>query len=413
MSVIPFDELAARFSLPPAASAWATDWEVSQASYPESGPDFLSAASVQAACALLELSAELRQALLDGLPAVRASAPLCRLAWHLHCRLYAHGVLNDTVREWPLLPPGSTGDHDLFFAYLLLAGVPRLAAFYRDRDIPLAVLQATLADVELWIRDYRGSSGRWGLRNVRWLTNHLSGGLFQLARLQFQFGTSRYPYHAWRCRSTGRVQLLADSAVRFAADGRAAGSDASLPLNAPYEVTAQTVSGLPIDPRGHAVPTPAALPRGDWTPILDPGDPVLNLHIPAGRPLDYNDCGESFRLANHFFATHFPEARVAAYVCGSWLLDPQLETALSPQSNLVRFLREVYLFPLPGATGRQTFERVFGTAEVNPATAARDTSLRRAILAHVECGGAWRAGGCVLFPAEVPSWGRQIYRADG
>jgi len=406
-----FAELSATLRLAPATAAWATDWDASQACYPASGPDFLTPAWVENACLAIACSTELRQVLLDALPAVRDNGPLCRLAWHLHCRLYPSGLLNDTVREWPLLPPGTMGGTDLFFAYLVTAGVPRLAAYYRERGIAAEILRATMADFELWIRDHRTRTGRWGLSNLRWLTNHLSGNLFQLARLQFQFGASRYPYHAWRHRGTGAVRLLADCGVRFSADGHVAGPDPGLPVAVPYRVTDEAVHGLPIDPRGYALPETVALPRRDWAGILDPGDPVFNLHIPAGRPMDCDECGESFRQANRFFPAHFPAFQAKAYVCGSWLLDPQLEMALKPESNLVRFLKEVYLFPLPGATGRQIFERVFGQAEVDPATAPRDTSLRRAVLAHVERGGVWRSGGCVLFPEEVAGWGRQVYRA--
>jgi len=299
---------------------------------------------------------------------------------------------------------------DLFHVYAYLSGTDSYAARCSARGIPAGVIATTLADLELWVRDYRARTGRWGLSNLRWLANHFSGSLFQLGRLQFQFGTFRYPYHAWRQAATRRVCLLADSGVRFSPDGFCAGTEADLPLSAPYRIEGGAVHGLPVAPRGHALPAPVLLPLAEWHGLLSPGDPVLNLHIPAGSPMDAERCGESFRQAGAFFAAHFPEVRYKAYVCGSWLLDPQFEGALKPESNIVRFLKEVYLFPLPGAGGRQTFERVFGTAEVDPATAPRDTSLRRAILEHVEHGGAWRAGGCVLFPEEAPRWGSQPYR---
>jgi hypothetical protein len=171
------------------------------------------------------------------------------------------------------------------------------------------------------------------------------------------------------------------------------------------------VQGLPIDPRGYALPEPVVLPLDEWTSILEPGDPVFNLHIPTGGPMDVDQCGESLCQAGSFFPKCFPEYHFRAYVCGSWLLDPQFETVLRAESNIVRFLREAYLFPLPDATGRQTFERVFGAPQIDITTAPRDTSLRRAIVEHLERGGVWRSGGGVLFPAEVPQWGRQAYRS--
>ena len=411
MTLVPFETVAAGLGLPPAAGIWAMGWEASQACYPDPLPAFLTPAGLLATGQRLNLSTELREVLLGALPEVTAEPRLCRLLWHLYRRLFIDpGMLKDDLAAWPALPLSAMPHADLFPAYAYLAGVPDVEARYRERGIPPEILVATLSDLELWIREHRTKTGRWGLSNLRWLTNHFSCSLFRLSRLQFQFGVSRYPYHAWRQRATGRVQLLADSGMRFSADGMRAGSAAELPLTAAYRVEAGAVHGLPIDPRGHARPWPVALPVAEWTSVLEPGDPVFNLHIPAGSPMDVDQCGEAFRRAGSFFPTCFPEYAFRAYVCGSWLLDPQFEKALRPESNIVRFLRAVYLFPLADASGRQTVERVFGTPEINLATAPRDTSLRRAIIGHLEHGGTWRAGGGVLFPADVPGWGGPMYR---
>jgi hypothetical protein len=407
----PFEAVASGLRLPPEAAVWVHGWEASQACYPQPVPGFLTPAGLNANADWAGLSTELRSVFLGALPGLTCDERLCRLLWHLYRRLFfAPGMLQENLAAWPLLPASAMPQADLFHAYAYLAGAEVYAARCAERGIPREVVRATLADFELWVREHRAKAGQWGLSNLRWLSNHFSGNLFQLGRLQFQFGTFRYPYHAWRQCGSGRVRLLAESSVRFSADGSVAGTAPELPLGAPYSVSATAVCGLPIEPRGHALAGPESLPLAEWTRILSPGDPVLNLHIPAGSPMDVGLCGESFRQAGAFYATHFPEYRYRAYACGSWLLDPQFEQVLKPSSNIVRFLKEVYLFPLPGATGRQTIERAFGTAEIEPATAPRDTSLRRAVIEHLERGGVWRAGGCVLFPEEAAEWGRQPYR---
>ncbi len=411
MEELAFATVATALGLGPEASLWAEGWEASQACYPRPVPPYLTPAGLAAACDGAGVSAELREVLAGALPEVTRDERLCRLSWHLYRRLFVSpGMLHENLTQWPMLPPGVMPHADLFHVYAYLGGTEDLAARCARRGIPREVVTGTLADLELWVRDYRSRTGRWGLSNLRWLSNHFSGNLFQLGRLQFQFGTFRYPYHGWRERATGRVRLLADSTVRFSPDGLGASTAAALPLGAPYRVTGDAVEGLPVDPRGYALARPERLPAAEWVRVLEPGDPVLNIHIPAGSPMDVGRCGESFRRAEAFYPAHFPEYRYRAYVCGSWLLDPQFERALKPDSNIARFLQEVYLFPLPGAGDQQTFERVFGTARVDPATAPRDTSLRRAILEHVERGGVWRAGGCVLFREEVPRWGCQPYR---
>ena len=411
MTAPSFEALAAGLGLPPTAAAWAAGWEASQACYPAPCPGFLTTPEMQAICQRLKLSAELREVVLGTLPELTSDPRLCRLLWHLYRRLFVEpGMLKDDLAAWPAMPLTTLPHAELFPAYAYLAGVLEVEARYRARGIPPEVLTDTLSDLELWIREHRAKTGRWGLSNLRWLTNHFSCNLFRLSRLQFQFGVSRYPYHAWRQSGRGRVRLLADSALRFSADGLSAGSAPELPLTAPYRLEAGAVQGLPVDPRGYVLPQPVALPLTEWTRLLEPGDPVFNLHIPAGSPMDVAACGEAFRQANLFFPKCFPEYHFHAYVCGSWLLDPQFDGVLQPESNIVGFLRQVYLFPLPGATGRQTLERVFGTPEVDLGAAPRDTSLRRAILTHLERGGVWRAGGCALFPEDVSGWGGQAYR---
>jgi len=67
------------------------------------------------------------------------------------------------------------------------------------------------------------------------------------------------------------------------------------------------------------------------------GDPVMDVHIPAGRPFSLQDCLESFRRAEEFFATYFPEYQYCYYTCFSWLLDDGLQQFLKEDSNIRQF----------------------------------------------------------------------------
>jgi hypothetical protein len=81
---------------------------------------------------------------------------------------------------------------------------------------------------------------------------------------------------------------------------------------------------------------------------------------------------------------------------------------LPPDSNIVRFQKEFYLFPIFSG-GRSGFERIFGGDFRDLSKAPRDTTLRRAVLGHLEAGGYLRGGGALLF-AEDLDWGAQVYR---
>ena len=141
-----------------------------------------------------------------------------------------------------------------------------------------------------------------------------------------------------------------------------------------------------------------------------PGDPVLHIHIPGGAPLDHRACGEAFQRAMEFFPRHYPEYRFAAFCCSSWLLNTWLAEVLPADSNLVRFQREFYLTPLE-QWPQGMIDRVFDDTPVDPATAPRDTRLRRAIVEALERGEDLRGGGGGMFllPKDL-NWGAEVYR---
>lgn len=87
----------------------------------------------------------------------------------------------------------------------------------------------------------------------------------------------------------------------------------------------------------------------------------------------------------------------------------QLREMLGPQSNLVRFQRQGYLFPLP-AELESTLYFIFWRMKVDPNTAPRDTRLRRAILDHLQAGKPLRSGGFFLLRDDVSRFSEEPYQ---
>jgi hypothetical protein len=161
---------------------------------------------------------------------------------------------------------------------------------------------------------------------------------------------------------------------------------------------------------GHALRRDVTLSWGAWDRVLSPGDPVLEAHIPEGEPMTPESCGDSLRQALEFFPAHFPERRFLGFGCQSWLLNPELAQLLPPTSNLTRFQREVYLYPIPSG-GRDGAIFIFGEDNPDPLTAPRDTTLRRALLDHAAAGGRWRTSGMFLLTQDVEHYGTECYRS--
>ena len=133
---------------------------------------------------------------------------------------------------------------------------------------------------------------------------------------------------------------------------------------------------------------------------------VLSTHIPRSGPLTPDGVDASFRWAQRFFAQHFPDRPADAFVCYSWLLDPELAVALPAASNIARFQRRWTLESEP-AVGDD--DAIFFTFNRRPPVdldaLPRDTTLQRAILDRLREGGHWRVwhGRIPFRAADVPT----------
>ena len=412
----------AALGLPPPDDAASAAWQRSQSDFP-GGVFFLESAYVRDCCRALQMKPDVEEALVAALSDYADHPVLTRLAWHWHKQLAACGPGDDPalLSNWVRFPPPPRVDGrelPLFFAYIFLSRLAAIREFHQRRGIPDDVSLDTLSDLELWLCEHRRLFGRFGLHRPDWIQNHFLGRLFKLGRLQFETHAFGHGFRAYRNRRTRQVVLLAPGAQRFRADGQFETADGGAQkgvFSSEFEETAGplatngTVRGNPASPLGGVLPDAVTLPLADWSLIFQAGDPCLGIHIAATGPLDHAQCGESMRRAGPFYEKYFPERPFKALTCSSWLLDPQFERYMPADSNIVRFLAEFYLYPLPWANDHQTYERVFDDAKIDVAKAPQKTSLQRILVEHVKSGGRWRGGGAILFPEDL-DWGRQVYR---
>lgn len=67
------------------------------------------------------------------------------------------------------------------------------------------------------------------------------------------------------------------------------------------------------------------------------GDKFINVHIPRGAKLDYDECVKSMDMAKEFFSKYFPEFPNNKYACHSWLLYPGNKNFMPEGSNILKF----------------------------------------------------------------------------
>ena len=391
---------------------------------------FLTPESLRESCGYVGLPEEVAPDVIAGGRRIAAGPALTALAWHERRLLGEHKT---NSRFW-LAIAQALGDHaGMLHLIVLLSFIPETRKLHEARGIPREIVLDTMSDFLLCMKRYRALHGVWGVADMYaggWLQNHITGVIYRLGRLQFIPAAFRREVVAFRHRASGAVAALVKSDREFRRDGYPNGAGGVTETEGLWRATfaendAEAV-GHPVDPaRGCALPRPVRLARAEWDRALAPGEPTLDIHIPAGPPLAPEACRESLVRATEFFPRHFPGKPFKAFVCGSWLFDAQLEQYLPPTSNLVRFLSEFYLLPATGGRWsalRFVFQRLEGLhgGVAIPEDAApesmglkdfpRRTTLERAILEHIERGGHWRATGALLLVEDLPKYGTQAYR---
>lgn len=181
------------------------------------------------------------------------------------------------ISHWKHRYPGNEGDSRLLKFYLM-AGCKTYDR-YQELHLSDEVFDETFSDLTIWSEVYCQEHGGYGLAEAGWLAKSVKMQLFRLGRLQFE-------------------PMLLEEELKGARE---------------------------------------TIPKGT---------PVLNVHIPAGEPLEYEACLASFRQAEQFAwgtvtagAAWKEEGKNGrrVYICDSWLLAPELQKMLKPDSNIIKF----------------------------------------------------------------------------
>ncbi len=355
-------------------------WAETQAAYPAAGPEFLQDRFVKDETGYLSLPVEIAGAFLGAAAEFRRRPEVCRLAWHCH-RVFPLLVERGVFAKW--LVPALGELAGMFPALVLLSRIPKLRESNRKRGIPESIALHTLSDIEIWMRVFKKEEGCWGLGQLNWLSYHIIKGIYRLGRLQFVPDKFGGRVRAYRRRGARETLLLAEEGTVFRRDGFIDGAnglhDEAGRWTARLKTGGGAISGNPIDASGRALKETREIEEAAWEPWVAPGDPMLEMHIPAGEPLAEDACKASFAQARGFFPRHFPEVAFKGMCCSAWLLDPTYSEILPSQANLPKFQKLFCLFPDWG-NEKGAFYRVFGDSEQDLKSAPRDTGLRRAIL---------------------------------
>jgi hypothetical protein len=356
------------------------------AAFPKNGIEFLTDGYIRAADRLLKLKPDIFEVFLNTLSVIRESPVLYRMAWLWHYILFISNavLMEEDIEQW-MGPRNLMGElSDMLHAVVIVSGLTNLQRIYRERNIPDYILQDTLSDVQITMEEYYTRYGCYGTGTYRmgWLLYHFAGRLFRLGRLQFIHKKyDSYP-RMYRHRNTGKVLMLAGPGVTFRSDGQVNGTnsvfDSQNSWISEFTDEGRFIIGTPVYASGCTSRKHVILSNEEWKQVLCKGDGILDVHIARGNHMEYSQCIESYNRALHFFHTCFPEKEIKGFTCSSWILDPQLQKLLPESSNIVRFQRDYYIYPIL-SDEESVFEYVFSCKPDDLSELPAQSSLQRAV----------------------------------
>jgi len=388
----------------------APHWQESMASLRDEPPRFLSRTGIQEICRYSGLSAEAESLLCETAETVRENPALLRLAWHCSRLAFEHLDYGaDELGQWPELDHVLPERSGLFYLLIALDMAPRTRARHQELGVAEEITRASCANLRVHAERHTLATGRWGTlpRLLFWLRYHTMGELFRLGRFQFMIRPFRGQLNAYRHRDTAAIVALANDGVRYSQEGWVLRGEDT--WAASFHEDDGHITGNPVSPLGHATQEQVRLDRREWQLVLRTGDPLIEMHIPPGGGMTLERCIDSMHLATEFFPRHFPDRSFKGFCCTSWVFNPRFSTILAPDANIRLFEQEVYLHPVPSGR-RDGLSFIFGTDDVDPATAARDTSIRRLMLEEIEAGRPLMTGGMFVLTEDLEHFGTQVYR---
>ena len=247
--------------------------------------------------------------------------------------------------------------------------------------MPEDVINATVGQYEECLFVYRERFDRLGM-NKRYF-DHLQGYVdnkfLNIGRLRFEIMKNEELYVLEN--NTTKEQTVFLHKAKMNADGLLVETP-PVNENGAFEVSFRETDdcyiGNPISERGRCQREAVVLSKDEYTVRLRPGDDCLSVHIPSQGALTVEACRDSYESALAIFKEHYPTLDVKALHCHSWMMSPELDAILKPESNLLAFQKPYMKFPAE-TEGKDVLNFVFKLKFKTYADLPEETSLQRSL----------------------------------
>ncbi|MBE6691622.1 MAG: hypothetical protein E7590_10180 [Ruminococcaceae bacterium] len=334
----------------------------------------------------------------EAAAAVSRSEPLSRLLALLTASLSAPETAWEDAKAFSA-PKTADGAPDLATDMLtglaICCQIPYMHDLLTKRRLPEDVILRSVQVLEKGVHEYaKRHNGVPGYHLLEWFQRNIFGLLYRIHRLEIEI-FAKFSGRAKVFENDKGEHIALAHDITLHRSGWALGAknytDEAGSFYAEVRENDAGWVGYPYNEAGFVEKTTVKLPKSEWYPVLEYGDPIVSLHIPADGRLDAESVDETIAETKKFLKDYFPDYAYKAFYCGSWLLDPQLATLVGPDSNIARFGKR--FAPLTAKSdGNAVLSFVFLKSDpksVDITTLPESTRLERALKAH------YLAGKCI------------------
>lgn len=318
---------------------------------------------------------------------IRGNEPLARYLALLESVIVDRPNYSLSMIELPEAPEDADQlGYDLLALFVLPPTVPATFASYRAHNVPEDIIEHTVKEYEICIDDFerRFEKPGFNISCLSWGHHIINADLLRIGRFNFEMKQGFTGCIRAFQNKNGSSKTLMDG-IKLHRSGLAFGipgyQDEEGSYYADMTETDTYWEGYPVMDEGRASNDKIRLNKDEWIPVLKNGDPVISVHIPAGESIKPEICENAFIEADAGIRKWYPEFDFKAYVCFSWMMDPQLSKLLTHDSNITAFQMKFIRFPTV-SSGHAVFKFVFLKQYKELQDLPENTSLERALKKH-------------------------------
>ena len=349
---------------------------------------------------------------LRALPAVIENPDLVMFAKTLYHMLEVNKHHEEVFEglAFPKAPEGENSlGYDMFSFYPMFSRIRDAYAGLREKGVDEAILNTTAAGVGGSLTASSERVGRLAFSRIYflWCTTHKNAALLSVGRFAFEIRKNSKLNIRVLKNTQNELKILMTEGVHIHDNGFILGSvgaeNEENSFVTQYNETAEFYEGNEAESTPARVnKTLTKLLKSEWECIYSPGDSVVELHIPVGKPLTHEVVDGALNEGRRVIKSIYPEENFKIFSCFSWLLAPELKDILKPESNIMKFAERFTKYPMK-CEGLDIFSFVFIKSiskieEVDLDSLPENSSLEKNLKEYYKAGNfVHETGGVFLF----------------